>query len=303
MPSGNVKFARKASASAPAHFLLSKTGETHGDYPVLLPSPSPDTPATREPAERLIVALDQVSPDEALRFVDQMQGLVRWYKIGLGLMHHARGGMVEDYLVKQGCNIFWDCKLHDIPDQVRRASQAIAARGTVRLLTVHANPATVAAARKGLDEGFEHAETSSASSSSKPLLLACTMLTSMTEDQARQEGFSENLSIEQLVEKRAGVACENGADGLVCSPWELKLLRKDFPGRLHLVTPGIRPASAATISAVDDDDQRRFATPREALDWGADQLVVGRPLYRASDPRAETEKLLEQLTLPQAASG
>ena len=293
MPSGHVKFTQEASASVSARFLLPADGETHGDRAVLLSSPSPDTPATREPAaERLIVALDQASPAEALRFVERMQGLVHWYKIGLGLMHHPQVGELEDHLVTLGCHIFWDCKLHDIPYQVRRASQAIAARGTVRLLTVHANPATVAAARKGLDESFANA----ASPSSKPLLLACTVLTSMTEEQAHQEGFAKNLSIEQLVLKRAQLAWDHGADGFVCSPWELKMLREMFPKRHpYLVTPGIRPASA-----VDDDDQRRFATPREALAWGADQLVVGRPLYRASDPRAETEKLLAQITSHQA---
>ena len=119
------------------------------------------------------------------------------------------------------------------------------------------------------------------------LLLGVTVLTSSTHEMLREVGLAEEISDQVLRLARLGV--ENGIDGLVASPHEVRVLREEFGDKVKIVTPGIRPAGA------DPGDQRRFATPREAIDAGADYLVIGRPITAAADPRLAVEKIVAEL--------
>lgn len=229
-----------------------------------------------EARKRLIVALDVPDAAAAARMVDQLEKTCHWFKVGLELFVAAGPAVIEP-LVARGHSVFLDLKLHDIPNTVAGAVRSAAALG-VRSLTLHAagGPAMLAAARGAL-EGF----------ADPPELLAVTVLTSMDERQINAIGLDRSPSEQVELLARMGLAA--GMSGFVCSAQEVAALRAITGPEGVLVVPGIRPAGAAI------GDQKRIATPAEALRKGASYLVVGRPITQAADPAAAAESILEEM--------
>jgi orotidine-5'-phosphate decarboxylase len=229
----------------------------------------------QKPTERLIVALDFPDGASALSLVDRLEGSTSWFKVGLEL-YIAEGKSLVAELQRRGCSIFLDLKLHDIPNTVAGAVRS-ASRLGVDMLTVHAagGPAMLSAAAEAADD--------------RPTLLAVTVLTSM--DRAQLEAIGIQDSPTAQVEKLAGMALSCGVEGIVCSPVEVSTLRRSFGSEPLLVIPGIRPAGSAT------GDQRRIATPAEAIASGANFVVVGRPITQAADPGAAARAILAEMQM------
>ena len=226
----------------------------------------------RSAADRIIVALDGMAPEQALGFAAAVPEL-RWVKVGLELFV-AGGPDVVRQLRDQGKRVFLDLKFHDIPATMAGACRS-AARLGAELITVHACAGSEAL-RAAQDAA---ADSASAAGLPAPTLLAVTVLTSW--DPAR---FAAELAIEEPVEayvpRLADLAASSGIGGCVCSPLEVASLRSAHPEPFALVTPGIRPAGAAL------GDQQRVMTPAEAIAAGSSQLVIGRPITAAADPAA-----------------
>jgi orotidine-5'-phosphate decarboxylase len=231
------------------------------------------------PEDRLIVALDSPSAADAMRLAGQLAGTCRWVKVGLELYISA-GQVVVDSLLEAGFQVFLDLKLHDIPNTVAGAVRSAVASGA-SMLTVHTlgGPAMLAAAQKAANETPD-----------APLLLGVTVLTSMDASQLSAVGISGTPS--EAVARLATVGQSAGLKGFVCSPEEVASLRQKLGPKITLVTPGIRPAGSAA------GDQRRIATPGDALRAGADYLVVGRPITQAADPRAAAAAILAEMANP-----
>jgi len=229
-----------------------------------------------EARERLIVALDVPNAAAAAAMVKRLEGVCRWFKVGMELFT-AAGPSVVEKLVARGHSVFLDLKFHDIPNTVAGAVRSAAGLG-VRMMTVHASggPAMLAAARSALD-----------AIANPPELLAVTVLTSMDAGQLKAAGVSR--SPENQVALLAKMGLKAGFRGFVCSPHEAAALRAlAGPGGV-LVVPGIRPAGAKA------GDQKRAATPADALKAGASYLVVGRPITEAADPAAAAEAILREM--------
>jgi orotidine-5'-phosphate decarboxylase len=169
--------------------------------------------------------------------------------------------------------VFLDLKLHDIGETVKRATALIAKRG-VRFLTVHAQPQVMRAAMEG-------------KAGSDLQILAVTVLTSLDQLDLTADGYS--VSVEDLVALRVRNAVTVGVDGIVCSPLEVATVRAITGAKAILVTPGVRSAGA------DTGDQKRVATPRQAILDGANYLVIGRQVTRAADPKGEVGRILQEL--------
>ena len=225
-----------------------------------------------DPADRIIVALDGMAPEQALAFARAVPDL-RWVKVGLELFV-AGGPDVVRQLRNQGQRVFLDLKFHDIPATMAGACRS-AARLGAELITVHA-----CAGREALTAAQGAAQESAAAAGlPAPTLLAVTVLTSW--DPAR---FASELAIAEpvpaYVPRLAQLAASAGIGGCVCSPLEVEALRAAHPNPFALVTPGIRPAGAA------HGDQQRVLTPAQAIAAGSSQLVIGRPITAAPDPAA-----------------
>lgn len=216
--------------------------------------------------ERLIAAIDVATLAEAGALCRALSGEVGLAKVGLELFL-AEGAASVRVAQEAGLPVFLDLKLHDIPNTVEGAARSVSRLG-VRMLTVHASggAAMVAAAKRGLSESVGE----------RPLLLAVTVLTSLTGADLEAQGIVADA--ERQVVRLGTMAVTAGADGLVCSPHEVAALRRALGPKPVLVVPGIRPVGGAT------HDQARVATPRSAVDAGADYLVVGRPLREGPSP-------------------
>jgi orotidine-5'-phosphate decarboxylase len=231
--------------------------------------------------ERIVAALDVPDLVAAAALARKLDGHVGMLKIGLELFV-AHGRAAVEAVKTVSLPVFLDLKLHDIPNTVEAAARSAATIGAA-LLTVHATggAAMIRAARRGLAAG--------ANGPLPPKLLAVTVLTSLGEDDLRAVGISGSPADAAL--KLARLALEAGADGVVCSPAEVGLLRRELgPGPL-LVVPGIRPAGAAT------HDQQRTGSARDAVRAGASLVVVGRPLREAADPAAAADALAQEMTI------
>jgi orotidine-5'-phosphate decarboxylase len=224
--------------------------------------------------ERLIVALDVPTVDEARRAVGMLGDAVCFYKVGMQLQFAEGGLSYVDELVNAGKKVFLDSKLFDIEETVARAVENIARKG-VTFLTVHGNGKVIRAAAK-------------ARAASPLRLLSVTVLTNLDAADIAEMGF-ENIDVRSLALHRARKAIEAGADGVITSGQEAAAIREIAEGRVTIVTPGIRPDGSAA------DDQKRTATPREAILHGADYLVVGRPILRDPDPRAAAERFQSEI--------
>lgn len=226
------------------------------------------------PADRLIVALDVPDAAAAKALVTQLGDAVRFYKIGLELF--MAGGYFEllEWLVKNGKRVFVDLKFFDVPETVRAAVRALAGSGAT-FATVHGNQAIMEAA---------------AAAKGDVQILAVTVLTSLDRGDLDDLGFK--CDVEELVLSRARRAFEAGCDGVVSSGLEAQKLRAHVDHRLLVVTPGIRPVDNRPV-----DDQNRVVTPTQAFAWGADYIVVGRPIRDAQDPRAAAERIQAEIQL------
>ncbi len=227
-------------------------------------------------SSRVIVALDFPEAESANAFTKLLSPDACKLKIGKELFTAEGPGLVES-LVRQGFDVFLDLKFHDIPTTVARACAA-AARLGVWMLNVHAlgGGAMVQAARDALESG-----------SDRPLLIAVTVLTSMTDSDLQEIGMASGAA--QSVVRLAGLAHAHGADGVVCSALEAGALRDRFGDGFLRVTPGIRLAGNAA------DDQKRVMTPARAIRGGSSYLVVGRPVTRADDPAAVLRRIEQEL--------
>ena len=222
------------------------------------------------PADRIIVALDGMGPEQALAFVRTVPEL-RWVKVGLELFT-AAGPVVVQQLREHGKRVFLDLKFHDIPATMAGACRSAASLGA-ELITVHAVAGTeaLAAAQDAAQEAAARGALPA------PTLLAVTVLTSW-----QPSRFASELAIQEPVDtyvpRLAQLAAAAGIGGCVCSPLEVASLRSAYPEPFALVTPGIRPYGSAA------GDQQRVMTPGQAIAAGASQLVIGRPITAASDP-------------------
>lgn len=233
-----------------------------------------------EASEHVIVAFD-CTQERAVELADELSGQLAWAKVGMELFYAAGAGLVRQ-LKERGLKVFLDLKLNDIPNTVGCASRVLAGLG-VDMVTVHASggPAMVAAARQGLDEGAAQAGLPA------PKLLAVTVLTSM--DAAQLAAVGVERPIAQQADLLARMACDAGADGVVCSAFEAASMRAALGPDALVVTPGIRPQGAAV------GDQSRVATPAMAVREGATHLVVGRPVTQAQVPAQALASILDEV--------
>jgi orotidine-5'-phosphate decarboxylase len=222
----------------------------------------------------IIIALDCDSAAEARAIVDATAKAVTYYKVGLELYAAAGPDFIQE-LRKRRKQVFLDLKLHDIGETVRRATGQIAKLG-VSLLTVHAEPQVMRAAVAGRGN-------------SKLKILAVTVLTSLDQVDIHEMGYP--LSVRQLFDIRVRNAVRAGVDGLVCSPLEVAAVRAVVGPDKILVTPGVRSAGAAK------GDQKRVATPAQAIADGASLLVIGRQVTRAADPAQAVRDIRRELRL------
>ena len=221
-----------------------------------------------DPRERLIVALDVPSTAATEDLVSRLGESVWFYKIGYQLAF-AGGLSLAAELIASGKQIFLDLKFHDIGNTVAKGVESVAQLGAT-FLTVHAYPQTMKAAVEGRR-------------GSKLRLLAVTVLTSYDDADLAAAGYE--LNVKELAAARAEQARDIGIDGLVCSAEEVATLRNVVGRGMVLVTPGIRPAGAAS------GDQKRIMTPARAMEAGADYLLVGRPILEAGYPKAPADAI------------
>ena len=226
----------------------------------------------------IIAALDVPNAEAALKLAQQIAPAVGAFKIG-GELFTAAGPDMVRRVRDTGAAVFLDLKFHDIPNTVMK-SVASAVRLDVQMLTIHT--AGGVAMMRAAEESAQ--QTASQSGRNVPLVLGVTVLTSI--DTAGLEEIGCGSNVGKQVERLASLAVKAGLRGLVCSPLEIAGLRQILPPRVQLITPGIR------TGAEKADDQKRTLTPREAIDAGANWLVIGRPIYAAENPRAAAEKIL-----------
>lgn len=235
----------------------------------------------KDPKSRLIFALDVPNLDEAISFVQKLDGSVGMFKVGLELFIKEGPAVFSAIKDHSDAEIFLDLKLHDIPATVERAVQSAAAH-KVRFLTVHC---------AGGEEMLKAAVTGAGDSGLQ--ILGVTVLTSMgTEHLTEEIGFREDINITELIAEYARQAKDAGCAGVVCSGTEVAFIRQLFRDSFLTVTPGIRPAEGL----VTHDDQSRVATPRTAISGGADYLVVGRPIRDADNPKTAAQKIVQEIS-------
>jgi orotidine-5'-phosphate decarboxylase len=236
------------------------------------------TTGVADPRERLCVALDVSDRAGALRLVESLSGLIGAFKIGSQLFA-AEGPQLVREIASLGERVFLDLKFHDIPSTVAEAV-ASATRLGAAILNVHA---------LGGSDMMRAAARAAAQSQTRPLVLAVTVLTSM--DRAALAEVGIQADIESQVMRLSLLARDAGLDGVISSPREIRLIRERVAkDRFFILTPGVRPAWS------DPGDQKRIATPAQAIRDGADLIVIGRPIIASPDPRAAAERVLEEIS-------
>jgi orotidine-5'-phosphate decarboxylase len=224
-------------------------------------------------AEKIIVALDVATKQKALDLVEQLRADISFFKIGLQL-YTAEGPEIVRAVLATGAKVWLDLKLYDIPNTVARAVESASTLG-VRMLTIH------------LSGGSEMIRAATAARANDLLVLGVTVLTSSTEQTLREIGITDGVEEQVLRLARLGAAA--GIDGVVASPHEIKILRHEFGERIKIAVQGIRPSWA------EPGDQKRFLTPREAFEAGADYIGIGRPITRHQNPREAVARILDEL--------
>ena len=222
--------------------------------------------------DRLIFALDVPEVDRAKQLVNELGDTVSFYKIGMELMMTGDYFDLLDWLVKKNKNVFVDLKLFDVPATVSKAVKRLSKRGAY-FTTIHGNQSMMeaAAAEKG-----------------DLKILAVTALTSLDQGDLNDMGFT--CDVQELVVSRAKRALSSGCDGIVASGLELEHIRNEVDQKLVIVTPGIRP-----VLNRPTDDQKRVVTVEQAFQWGADHIVVGRPIKNATNPKEAAELIQESI--------
>ncbi|MBE3637854.1 orotidine-5'-phosphate decarboxylase [Mangrovicoccus algicola] len=231
--------------------------------------------AASPPDDRLIVALDVPHAVAGMELVDRLGPAIGFYKIGLGMLTGGGLALANELKQEHGKRIFLDMKLFDIGATVEAAVRGLA-QFNLDFLTVHGDPHVVRAAKEG-------------AAGSQTRILAVTILTSL-DRRDLDDALIQDGPVEELVLDRAARAFAAGADGVIASPQEAAVIRglPESEGRL-IVTPGVRPAGAEL------GDQKRVMTPAGAIAAGADHVVVGRPVWKAPDPRAAARAILDEL--------
>lgn len=222
---------------------------------------------------KVVVALDFDNKQDALSFVDKIEPTDARLKVGKEMFTHFGPEFVKT-LTGKGFDVFLDLKFHDIPNTVAKAVTAAADLG-VWMVNVHASGGSqmMTKAKQALDNYGDNA----------PLLIAVTVLTSMSEVDLRGLGISKTPA--EQVNFLAKLAKESGLDGVVCSAMEAEQLKLSLGKEFKLITPGIRPAGFAK------DDQQRIMTPEQAINVGVDYLVIGRPITKAADPQLVLQQI------------
>jgi orotidine-5'-phosphate decarboxylase len=225
--------------------------------------------------ERLAVALDLPDEHEAMKLVDRLGNTCQWFKVGMEL-YYVSGNRIVQQLRDRGFNVFLDLKLHDIPNTVAGAVRSATQAGA-GLLTIHASGGAT----------MMSAAAEAAQAPGSPRLLAVTVLTSMDTTELSGIGIADSPAHQVL--RLAKLAKQSGIDGMVCSAEEVAAVRATTGPETLLVIPGIRPTGSAI------GDQKRVATPAQAIADGASMLVVGRPITRAADPAAAVRAILHEI--------
>ena len=225
--------------------------------------------------DRLIVALDVANAHLGLEMAGKIGDAVSFYKIGLGMLTGGGLALANELKQEHGKRIFLDMKLFDIGATVENAVRGLA-QFDLDFLTVHGDPHVVRAAKEG-------------AAGKDMKILAVTILTSLDRSDL-DAGLIKPGDVADIVAERAARAFEAGADGVIASPQESAMIRAlpQSEGRL-IVTPGVRPAGA------DLGDQKRVTTPAQAIANGSDHIVVGRPIWKAADPRAAAQAIIDEL--------
>ncbi|MBI3994813.1 MAG: orotidine-5'-phosphate decarboxylase [Nitrospirae bacterium] len=230
------------------------------------------------PKDRLIFALDYPGLEEAKKAVVALKNHVGLFKVGLELFVSAGPDVFKAIAENSGCGIFLDLKFHDIPETVRAAVRAAAAH-RVQFVTVHAS-----GGKEMLRTVVDHCP-------KVTKVLAVTVLTSSSREEMREIGMDGNLDILGLVLQRARMAKAAGCAGVVCSGAEVRRIKEQAGWELIAVVPGVRPEWAT----VQNDDQTRVTTPRQAMLNGADYIVVGRPIREAKDPSQAADRIVGEI--------
>jgi orotidine-5'-phosphate decarboxylase len=224
--------------------------------------------------DKIILALDVASPDEARNLVQRLSGQIEWFKIGLQLFT-AAGPAIVDEIKKEGKKVFLDLKFHDIPNTVRQAVRSACALGA-DMVTIH------------LCGGSEMCRAAvEGRSGMSTVLLGVTVLTSQNDRTLAEVGTKANVAEQVLL--LATLAKAAGVTGLVASPHEIRPLRDRFGSYFTIVTPGVRATGS------DRGDQKRVMTPSEALKAGSDYLVIGRSITAAADPVAALNEIVAEV--------
>ncbi len=231
--------------------------------------------------EKLIFALDVDDFETACQWVDRLHQDVGLFKVGKQLFTRC-GPEVVRMINARGCKVFLDLKYHDIPNTVAKAAVE-ACRLGVGMFNVHALGGSEMM-RQAVAEVDEYCRVAGVE---RPIMLAVTILTSSTETTLREIGITE--PVEVIVPRLAKLAQDAGFDGVVASPLEIELIRAACGADFAIVTPGVRPATAAL------DDQKRIMTPGAAIQAGATALVIGRPISAATDPQAAAGAILAEI--------
>lgn len=233
--------------------------------------------------ERIILALDVDTEQQALDLVEKLAPHVGAFKVGMQLFNSAGPGIVGK-INDLGGKVFADLKFHDIPNTVGAAGRVMT-RLNVFMFNVHA-----AGGKEMLQTVVKEVQNEASRLNRKPpLVIAVTVLTSIAQEQLAQELLIPDLKVEDVVVRWAQMAEQTGIDGVVCSPKEINAIRSACQPEFKIITPGIRPAWS------EANDQKRITTPRAALDMGADYMVIGRPITQAPDPVAAAQRIIEEL--------
>lgn len=236
-----------------------------------------------KPHERIVLALDVDTREEALELVHNLKDYVGVFKVGMQLFNSTGPKIVKE-INNLGGQVFVDLKLHDIPNTVAQAGKVLT-RLNCYMFNVHA-----AGGREMMKKVAEEvAKEADKLGINNPLTLAVTVLTSISQQELETDMFIKDMKIEELVVKWALMAKESGIRGVVCSPQEIRAIRTACGPDFKIVTPGIRPHWAAT------NDQKRITTPKEAIELSADYIVIGRPITAAADPIEAAKKITEEL--------
>jgi len=236
-------------------------------------------------AERIIVALDYPSAEEAERLIAQLEGIPCYMKVGMQLFYAAGPGFVLR-LKERGYSVFLDLKMHDIPNTVKGAAESVTRLG-VDMFNVHA--AGGRAMMESALEGVDKALAGGGAGKPRPIVIGVTQLTS-TSERVLNEEIGVPGSVEAAVVRYAELARAAGLDGVVASPLEVGAIKAACGSGFLTVTPGVRPSGAAAL------DQARVTTPAEAFAAGTDYIVIGRPITGADDPRSALEAVIASIS-------